>query len=252
MTATVLAFVEDGLTASPVISTARVLSTLLSASVEAIHIGEEVSPDIRETSHAAQVPLRVEPGDPIEQIVAAMSPDRVVAGVVGARGDPAGPRPVGSTALEVITRVDKLVAVVPPDSAVPSQGGLGRILIPLNGTKASAGAVEVLSEACARGGVEILVLHVFDRSTTPAFWDQPFHETEAFEEEFLARFMTQPGVRMSLRTGAPREGVLDVAVRESVDVIALGWSQRLDPGRAEVVRHVLAEARIPVLLVPSE
>jgi len=248
---TVCAFVEDGETAERVVAMAKVLGDLLSAAVEAVHVGVEGSPSALETARAANVPLRVETGDPTERIVAEMSSDAVLAGVLGARRMSGGPRPVGSTALEVITRVDKPVAVVPPGAAVPSPA-IGRILVPLDGTSTSAGAVRVLSEICARSGVEIVVLHVFDSSTMPVFWDQPAHESEAFANEFLARFMSQPGARVSLRTGAPREGVLDAADRESVHVIALGWSQHLDPGRAEVVRHVLSEASLPVLLIPTE
>jgi nucleotide-binding universal stress UspA family protein len=251
MTSIVKAFVGDGPTTGRVLSMANLLGDLLSASVEGVHVGDEASPETLEAARSAGVPLRVVPGDPIEQIVEQMSSRAVVGGVVGARQKPAGPRPVGSTALEVITRVDKLVAVVPPRATVPSPG-IGSILVPLDGTPTSAAAVQVLSETCARSGVEIVVLHVFDSSTMPSFWDQPFHAAEAYASEFLARFMAQPGARVRLRTGTPGEGVLDAATRESVDVIALGWSQQLDAGRAEVVRHVLSEALIPVLLVPSE
>jgi nucleotide-binding universal stress UspA family protein len=251
MTSTVKAFVANGPTVGRVLSMAILLADLLSASVEAIHVGDEASRETLEAARSARVPLRVVAGDPIEQIVDEMSSDAVVAGVVGARQKPTGPRPVGSTALEVITRVDKLIAVVPPHAVVPPSG-VGRILVPLDGTASSARAVQVLSETCARSGVEILVLHVFDRETTPAFWDQPVHEAEAFGTEFLARFMANPDAEVRLRTGIPGEGVLDAAARESVDGIALGWSRSLDPGRAEVVRRVLSEALIPVLLVGSE
>lgn len=248
---TVCAFVEAGPTADRVVAMAKALAELLSATVEAIHIGEEASASTLDAVRSAGVPLRLESGDPMEGIVNEMSSDAVVAGVLGARKRPGGPSPVGRTALEVITRVDKLVAVVPPRAVVPSSG-IGCILVPLDGTPTSAGAVQVLSETCAHSGVEIVVLHVFDRSTMPSFWDQPVYEAEAFASEFLARFMAQPGARARLRTGIPGEGVLDAAARESVDVIALGWSQHLDAGRAEVVRHVLSESSIPVLLVPSE
>lgn len=158
---------------------------------------------------------------------------------------------MGHTALNVITRVHKLVAVVPPQATVPLAKDMDRILIPLDGAPSSAKAVDRLCAACAHSGVEIIVLHVFDESTTPPFWDQPYHASEAFGREFLARFMRHPGTRVSLRSGAPQQSVLDAAVRESVDVIALGWSQHLEPGRADVVRHVLSEAPMPVLLIPS-
>lgn len=134
---------------------------------------------------------------------------------------------------------------------MPTQLDMDRILIPLDGTPSSAKAVDRLCEAFAQSGVEIVVLHIFDESTTPRFWDQPHYAAEAFGDEFLARFMRHPGARVSLRSGAPREGVLDAVARESVDVIALGWSQSLVAGHAEVVRHVLSESPVPVLLIPT-
>ncbi len=252
MTPTVVAFIEDGPPATPVIAMARALSEVLNTSMAAIHVGEDVNQTTRDIAAEAQAPLRVVPGEPIEQIVAEMSSRHVIAGVLGARRQPAGPRPVGHTALEVITRVDKPVAVVPPDAIVPLPEEFDRILVPLNGTTTSAKAVEVVCDAYARSGVEILVLHVFDKDTTPGFWDQPHHAAEAFGAEFLARFARHPGAKVTLRSGIPEQSVLAAALEEWVDVIALGWSQRLDPGRAGVVRQVLSEAPMPVLLVPTD
>lgn len=251
MTDKVIAFIEDDPSAAPVIAMAGLLGEVLSTSVEAVHVGEEPATAVREIAHAAGVPIRVVPGEPTEQIVAEMSSGTVRAGAVGARQHLEGPRPAGHTALNVITRVDKLVAVVPPQATVPLAGDMDRILIPLDGTPSSAEAVDLLCAACAHSGVEIVVLHVFDDATTPRFWDQPYHASEAFGKEFLARFMRQPGARVSLRSGVPRQSVLDAASRESVDVIALGWSQHLESGRADVVRHVLSEAPMPVLLIPT-
>jgi len=41
-----------------------------------------------------------------------------------------------------------------------------------------------------------------------------------------------------------------VAAAEQADMIALAWSQRLDPGRAAAVRRTILEAKVPVMLVP--
>jgi nucleotide-binding universal stress UspA family protein len=251
MSLRVIAFVEDSPAAAPVVSMARVLGEIFSAAVEAVHVGEKTGPTVRAVSRAAAVPLRLVPGEPTEAIVVEMTPTDVVAGVLGARRHPVGPRPAGHIALGVITRVNKLVAVVPPEAEVPLPGSVDRILVPLDGTDASAKAVERLCEACARSGIEILVVHVFDEETTPRFWDQPQYAAAAYSSEFLARFVKERNARMTLRTGTPQHGVLATATREGVDLIALGWSQSLGPGRAEVVRRVLSEAPVPVLLMPS-
>jgi nucleotide-binding universal stress UspA family protein len=251
MSPQVIAFVDDSQAATPVVAMAGALGEVLSATVEAVHVGKETGPTAQAVARAAGIPIRLVSGDPAEAIVAQMAPTDVAAGVLGARRHPLGLRPAGHIALEVITRVDKLVAVVPPDAEVPLPGSLDRILIPLDGTAASAKAVERLCEVFARSGIEILVLHVFDKETTPRFWDQPYYAAEAYASEFLARFVKERDAKMTLRSGTPQHDVLTTAAQEGVDLISLGWSQSLSPGRAEVVRRVLSEAPVPVLLVPS-
>jgi nucleotide-binding universal stress UspA family protein len=63
-------------------------------------------------------------------------------------------------------------------------------------------------------------------------------------------FEARPGARLELRSGVAGEQVVDVAMAEQVDLIALGWSQRLDAGRARTVRRTVTEASVPVMLVP--
>jgi nucleotide-binding universal stress UspA family protein len=124
------------------------------------------------------------------------------------------------------------------------------VLIPLDGTPEAAAAVDRSVELFARAGVDLVVLHVFDQATVPRFWDQPAHARRAFEDEFMARYCAVPGARLELRSGVAGEQVIDVAAAEQVDLIALGWSQRLDAGRARVVRRTVTAADVPVMLVP--
>ena len=79
---------------------------------------------------------------------------------------------------------------------------------------------------------------------------RPRTPRRAWAEEFLARYCAQPEVRLELRTGVAGEHVLDVAEAERADMIALGWSQQLDPGRAHTVRRAVLDAVVPVMLVP--
>lgn len=247
----VIAFVGDGPEAAAVFAMAKVLGDVFSTSIEAVHVGESVGYALAGMSEGAGVPLRVVPGDPANRIVEELAAGEFAAGVMGARRESEGPRPAGHIALEVITGVDEIIVVVPPDARVPSPGNLKRILVPLNGTEESAHAVERVCGVFERFGVEIVVLHVFDSETAPRFWDQPQYEAEAWGQQFLTRFLAESEARIKLRTGAPQDRVLDVASEEKVDMVALGWSQDLDPGRASVVRRMLAEAPMPLLLVPT-
>jgi len=105
-----------------------------------------------------------------------------------------------------------------------------RVLLPLDGTARSAAAVAEVAERFAHGGAELVVLHVFDAQTVPKFWDQHAHASQAWEQEFLARYCALPGARLALRSGAAAEHVAKVAGAEHADMIALAWSQRLEPG----------------------
>jgi len=125
-----------------------------------------------------------------------------------------------------------------------------RVLLPLDGTARSAAAVAETAERFARGGAELVVLHVFDAQTVPKFWDQHAHAEQAWEQEFLARYCALPGARLELRSGAAAEHVAQVARAEQADMIALAWSQRLEPGRAAAVRRTVLDAEVPVMLVP--
>jgi hypothetical protein len=149
----------------------------------------------------------------------------------------------------VAQRSAKPVVLVPA-AAAREQRKIRRVLLPLDGTAESAAAIAGTVEQLAQAGVELVVLHVFDAETVPRFWDQAAHARKAWGQEFLARYCAQPGTRLEIRTGAAREHVLDVAAAVAADMIALGWSQQLDPGRARTVQRIVHEAVVPVLLVP--
>jgi hypothetical protein len=182
-------------------------------------------------------------------VLEAQEPD-VAALALGARATPAGRRPAGHIALEVITAVPRPVAVVPPD--VWPRRGFARLLVPLDGTSATAQALAGVIERACRCDIDVVILHVLGEESIPPFSDQPHHEAEAWVREFMARHCPAAAARAELRVGVPAHAVLPTAVEMGADLIALGWSQELAPGRAAVVREVLERGRIPVLLVPIE
>ncbi|MDP9817267.1 universal stress protein [Spirilliplanes yamanashiensis] len=170
----------------------------------------------------------------------------VVAAVVSAE-------PGGALAPDGWERVaggaDRPVAVVPRLRRPPVT--IDRVLVPLDGSPESAAAAADTVGLCAAGGADLVVLHVFDARTVPRYWDQAAHARADWEREFLARWCAVPGARLHLRSGVPGEHVADVARVEAADLIALGWSGTLAPGRARTVRRTLAEATVPVLLIPA-
>jgi hypothetical protein len=225
-TAEVLAVVRGKDTEPAVTESAAVIARLIGADVREVRLTARLSPE-----QAAW------------QVIRAL---RRPGTITGALAGDAAARPLWR---RVVQQSAKPVVLVPA-TARNRPPPIRRVLIPLDGTARSAAAVAATAEQLARGGAELVILHVFDAETVPKFWDQPAHAGHTWAQEFLARYCTQPGARLELRSGAAAEHVLRVARAEKADMITLAWSQRLDPGRAPIVRRAIVEAAVPVMLVP--
>jgi len=189
------------------------------------------------------------------RLAAGLRPERAAGQVIRALHEPgmvAGVLPGDETSRllwqPVAQQAAKPVVLVPAGARLPRR--IRRVLLPLDGTARSAAAVAEAAERFARGGAELVVLHVFTAQTVPKFWDQHAHASQAWEQEFLARYCALPGARLELRSGAAAEHVAKVAAAEQADMIALAWSQRLEPGHAAAVRRTILEAEVPVMLIP--
>lgn len=248
----VLAAIDNSAAAKPVLETAKAIEPLYGSPAEAVHVREGSVEIADSAAKAAGVPLRIESGAPSEVLAARLRDPEVVALVIGARGTPAGRRPIGHTAMQLITTVAKPLVVVPPDAREPEL--IDTILVPLDGSPESAAAVSRTIELARDAGIEVVVLHVREEAALHAFSDQLHHEGPAWVEEFLARFCPVPAqdVEVELRVGVPEEEVAGVAREMGADLIALGWSQELSPGRAAVVRAMLSSSAVPVLLIPLQ
>lgn len=144
-----------------------------------------------------------------------------------------------------------------PIVAVPAgfrRPAIERVLVPLDGTVEVAAAVAPIVRMFRSAGAEILVLHVFDRRTVPAYWDQAAHARAAWQDEFLSRYCTPyfdgDGQPLLLRSGVPAENVVEIAGNET-DLVILGWSQQLLHGHAEIIRRAMTDLTVPVMLIPS-
>jgi nucleotide-binding universal stress UspA family protein len=246
----VIAAIDNSAAATPVLDTARMVAELLDADVEAVHVRERTVKAAAAAAAAADVPFHVKSGSTAEGLREATSPRDVAAVVLGARSTPAGRRPVGSTALEVITTASKPVIVVPPDKRPAAN--IDSILVPLDASPATAAALAGTIELARRSKIAVVVLHVRDEASLHPFSDQPQHEARAWAEEFVARYCPCPleEVDLNLRVGIPREQIGSVVEETGADLIVIGWSQTLEPGRADVVRETLTRSPVPVMLLP--
>lgn len=245
----VLAAIDSSPTATRVLDVAPAIARLFAARAEALHVDEGETGAAVAAAEAAGLPVAVVSGPTVERLVAAGRADRVAALLVG--GAPEGGRPLGHTALEVITALEKPIVVVPGDTLTPFR--LRRVLVPHDGTQVTATALEETIGLTRRAGIELVVLHVHDPLHLPLFTDQPQHELASFGREFLARSCSACPVdelTFEWRVGDPAEHSLLFSAEHEADLVALAWSQKLRDGRAAVVREVLGRSRIPVLLIP--
>jgi nucleotide-binding universal stress UspA family protein len=244
----VIAAVADDPVARVVLSAAAAIANLYAATVQAVHVGED-HPGLTAAVQGAGVTLTTIAGPLVETLARAAAAEEVAAVVIGARGAPVGRRPAGRTALRLITVLQKPVVVVPPAAAPGLR--IENVLVPLDGTIASAAALHE-TVALARGAAaEITVAHVQRRDSIPPFQDHAPHEVDAWSSEFINHYCPwATTLELRVEDGQPPEHVLDILRRSRCDLVALGWGQELAGGRAAVVRQMLAESPVPVLLAP--
>ena len=224
-TAEVLAVLGHG-DEEPVTQTAEVIARLAGGQVRLLRLPGDLSP-----------------GRAAGQVTRALHQSGTVTGVLS--GDE-----MSQPSWQPVAQRSAKPVVLVPAGARQLPRRIRRVLLPLDGTARSAAAVAEAAERFARGGIELVVLHVFGAETVPKFWDQHAHAGQAWEQEFLARYCALPGARLELRSGAAAEHVAKVAGAGQADMIALAWSQRLGPGRAAAVRRTVLDAEVPVMLVP--
>lgn len=246
----VVAAIDNTPAARAVLSAAGALARILGAGVEAVHVREGSTAGAEAAASAGGVKLEVLNGETAPTLVTAAGLAPAVAIVLGMRSSPAGRRPAGHVALEVVSAADTPVLAVPPDCPCPVR--LRVALLPLEGTRETSRAVAgLIAAALGRRRVEPVGLHVQDSEHVPRFEDQAHHEVDAWLREFERRYCQWPATgRILLRTGVPSDVVLDVAEEIHADLIVLGWSRDLSRGRAAVVRAALERSPVPVLLLP--
>jgi nucleotide-binding universal stress UspA family protein len=246
----ILAAVDSDAIAPAVLEAGRSLARVFQAELEAVHIGGDGIATIQALARTANVPLRLLPGSSVDSLTDALDAEDVLLGVLGSRASPGGRRPVGSTAFAAIHKVSRPLVVVSPDLAPDQTTRLQRVLVPLDGSDATAEAIQKMARRLCASSVKVTVLHVFDKEHVPQFMDHMPEALETWNTEFLERYFEECEVGLETRAGEPPEAVLEVAATERADMIVLSWGQDLSQDRAHLVREVLTSASVPVMLVP--
>ena len=176
---------------------------------------------------------------------------------------------LGSTAAAIIQQATCPVLVVRPDMSDDRRtlGRLDHVLVPLDGSPAAAAAVPVSTAIGRHRVADLDLLHVAtagaghpsDAGTLlgPRYLDAPHHEWPAWTHEFLRRFgptrrtATGGHVRVHAAQGDPGDEIVRFAAAHDTDLIGLAWQQVLEPGRADVIKHLLNVSPCPLLFVPA-
>ena len=233
----VVAAVDSSLAGNPVLVTARALARVLGARVEGIHVVDDDGAPPHQAAAAVGVPLRVVSGPVVERLIEADRADDTAAVVIGARSSPSSPHALGSTAIAVVTTSTKPVVVVPPVGKIAPR--IRRVLVPLEGPVSTALAPRSVISLAADASIEVVVLHV---------GRDEVEDEEAFLRRYCPSGIGQ--VRLEVREGRREELVPRVAAELECDLIALGWSLGLEPGRAPVIRAALEHSPLPIMLIP--
>jgi nucleotide-binding universal stress UspA family protein len=245
----VLAAINSSLAAKPVLGMACAVAPFFRATVEAVTVREDGAETATSEAEAANVPLRILEGDPEDEIFRAVDDDEAALLVIGAHSHAVG-RHAGHLPFAVAARSDKPVIVVDPSCTPPER--LHRVLVAVEGTSARAKPLRRAVQLAEASGLEVIVLHVDDESSLPSFTDQVQHETDAYVQQFFARFL--PGLsttRLELRIGPPADQILGTAEETGAELIAVGWPQAGGAHRGHVAREVLERTTLPVLLVAT-
>lgn len=244
-----LAAIRSSPAARPVCSMAVAAAPVLGATVDCVHIVEDGGDQTAQSTAATVgVPFRTVDGDPVDRLTAMLAEPDVLGVVVGTRDSAVGSRRVGHLPYALASVTDKPVLVVPPTSRPPAH--LSRVLVAMKGTPRHAVALRRAVDLAAAQDLEIVVVHVDDASTIPAFNDQVQHETEAYTAEFFARFL--PGARharLECRVGDVVGEILAVADAAAAEILAIGWSHVGEPLVGDVGGELLERSPIPVMLV---
>lgn len=218
-------------------STAHAIADVLDLEVE--EIASEVGDDAD--------PAR----DEAAAVCAALAGDDVVVGVLGARRLRSRHQPLGHVAAAAITNAEIPLVVVPPDAQPLRPTGQLTLLAPLDGTASTERAIRAAVTDVIGALGDLIVLHVFDETSVPMFVTSA-EDRRILAEEWAHRHGAGSVEPAELRLGRPAETVLDMVGRAQPDGLVLGWHRRLDDGHGEVVRRAIAEAGVPIILIPVD
>lgn len=239
----IVGFVDQSPCAADVQAAAQWIGRFLDAAVEIVHVAESENHD----SAGFGPGVTIFNGTVEEVILREIASSDVIASVVGSRSVAAKAPIIGHVTEALLTLTTAPLVVVPPGARRLS-GDAPEIFVPLDGTDETAQALLPTINLLAEAGARTTIAHVFDAESLPPFISS--HE----DLDILAREFAQqhlPGLSPSckFRLGDAGRNVADLVSDVGADAVLVAWHQTFTPGRAEVLRRLLIETRVPLIIV---
>lgn len=266
--------------AAAALPVAQTVAAQLGARVQALRFGVEedaVGEPWRlmglEAAPASEVLFRYEAGDPVDGILRASADPSVVLVVISTHGhDISRGQRLSLVPRRVLAEAIRPILVTRPEVEGPRSRPLKRLLVPLDGTPSTTGALAPAMDLARRLRVSIDLLYVLypfqprpaerGSMTLPSYVDQPQYEWPAWRAKVVE------WLRCSC-DNVPKDAKLDVYLARGIDAEEIGAAivafaaehdddaivvvrrSRLDQGRADILQHLLDASPCPVLVVPG-
>lgn len=176
-------------------------------------------------------------------------------------------RLVGSKTMGIVQRAINPVMIIRPDMKnLPTPSWRpAKMLVPQDGSPTAAAVMDQVFQLAELTGAAIDVLNIGGvgakrpvepgTMSVPRYLDRPAYDWPAWASEFKERFFRHkpPQVKLRLfeREGEPARVMVDFAVENGDDLIALGWHGHLEANRALTVKELLHISPMPVILIWS-
>lgn len=268
---TILVPLDGSPHATVALPVAQTLARLLEGTIHVLHVAPYAAPPRELLDSLGLSPedlhgtvLDVPSGSPAPAIVraaeAAEDPTIVLCTHTGME-KPYGA--LGHVAEEVLLSTRVPIGLVQPERG-HRPWAVDHVLLPHDGSPATAEGFRPASRLALRARAELLVLHVAQAGgpqppepgtfTLPRYVDQPQHEWPSWAAEFLERACQLGGIpdelelRLQIATGEPGAEIVRIARERGADLIVVAWRGCLEPGRAQTTRTIIHEAPCPVLI----
>jgi nucleotide-binding universal stress UspA family protein len=270
----VLVALDGSPVAATALPVASVVAAQLGATLEILYVRTPADPiedprrELRLDGAQTNVVV-VDSDDPARAILGATQSSRVQLLVMTTHGRRIEPgRDLGHVANAVVAGATQPILLVRPEAAVgvdkPSE--LRHLLVPLDGTPTTSSVLRPMADLARRLGASVDLLHVVSPGqelpaevgsiSGPRYVDQPQHEWPAWSGEVAARVAAAGTelpddipVQVFLVHGSIGKEITDFARERHIDAIAAACRSGLQPGRAPVLRAILAHTPCPILLV---